>query len=77
MRELLDEFGFDSEGTPVVSGSALCALQEKNDNIGEQSILKLLDVIDDYVPTPVRDLTGPFYLPIESAFTVPGYYTTC
>lgn len=72
IRELLSDFGFDGINSPVVSGSALKALQGDQSEIGEQSIMKLLDAIDNYVPTPVRDVTSPFLLPIDNAFTVPG-----
>ncbi|KAJ8303909.1 hypothetical protein KUTeg_017492 [Tegillarca granosa] len=72
IRELLTEFGFDGESAPVICGSALNALNDENEEIGKQSILKLLDAIDKHVTVPERDLSGPFYLPIESSVTVPG-----
>jgi elongation factor Tu len=71
-RELLEEFGFDAIDCPIICGSALNALQGKNPKLGKESILKLLDSIDDYIPTPVRDQDGPFLMPVDSAFTVPG-----
>ena len=70
--DLLTEFGFDADNTPIVSGSALCALEGRNPEIGEQSVRKLLSVIDEYILPASRDTDGPFVLPIESAFTVPG-----
>ena len=71
IRELLSDFGFDSE-SPVIIGSALQALQGVESEIGEPSIRNLLDAIDNYVPTPQRDLISPFLLPIDNAFTLPG-----
>lgn len=72
IRELLSDFGFDGIETPVISGSALLALNGDKSELGEPSIKKLLSAIDEYVPTPTRDLTSPFMLPIDNAFTVPG-----
>ncbi|XP_055535428.1 elongation factor Tu [Wyeomyia smithii] len=72
LRELLEDFGFDGINSPVVTGSALLALQGDNSELGEPSIQRLLKVIDDYFPTPTRDFKSPFLLPIDNAFTVPG-----
>lgn len=72
IRELLSEFGYDGENTPVVVGSALCALENRNPEIGLNSVLKLLDVIDTYIPIPERDLDKPFLLPVESVHSIPG-----
>jgi len=72
MRELLSDYGFDEMNTPVVYGSALLALQGNETEYGVPSVRKLLDTIDEYIPTPERDLTSPFWLPVDNAFTVPG-----
>ena len=72
MSELLTEFGFDVKTTPVVFGSALCALEDRDPELGEKSIRKLLSAIDEHIVPPSRDLDSPFILPIEKAFTVPG-----
>jgi len=72
MNELLTEFGFDAEQTPIVCGSALCALEDRDPELGEKSIRKLMSAIDDHIVPPSRDLDSPFILPIEKAFTVPG-----
>jgi elongation factor Tu len=72
MREMLDDFGFNGENCPIICGSALQALNGVESEIGESSIRKLLDALDSYVPTPVRDIKSPFLLPIDNAFTVPG-----
>lgn len=72
LRELLCDFGFDGVNSPVVSGSALLALQGDQSEIGEPSIHRLLNAIDEYFPVPQRDITSPFLMPIDNAFTVPG-----
>lgn len=72
MRELLSEYGFDGDETPVVMGSALCALEGREPEIGEKAITKLLDAVDEYIPTPVRDLEQPFLMPVEGVFSISG-----
>lgn len=72
MRELLCEFGFDGDNAPVIYGSALLALKGDMSEYGEPSIDKLLHYLDTYIPTPERDYTSPFVLPIDNAFTVPN-----
>lgn len=70
MRELLDEYGYDQENTPVVRGSAIKALN--GDKSGADSILKLMEALDSHIEIPERDLSKPFILPIENAFSVKG-----
>lgn len=72
MRELLSEYGFPGDDTPIVMGSALCALEGREDEIGRQSIMKLLEAVDSWIPTPVRDLDKPFLMPIEDVFSIAG-----
>ncbi|XP_039392773.1 elongation factor Tu, mitochondrial [Mauremys reevesii] len=72
IRELLSEFGYDGEKTPVVVGSALCALEHRSPELGLNSILKLLDAVDTHIPLPARELDKPFLLPIESIYSIPG-----
>jgi len=72
MTELLTEFGFDAQKTPIISGSALCALEDRDPELGEKCIRKLLSAVDEHIVPPSRNLDGPFILPIEKAFTVPG-----
>ncbi|XP_074427658.1 elongation factor Tu, mitochondrial, partial [Larus michahellis] len=72
VRELLSEFGFDGERTPVIVGSALCALQGRDPELGLNSVLKLLEAIDTHIPLPPRDLDKPFLLPVESVHSIPG-----
>lgn len=72
LRELLHDFGFDGVDCPVVCGSALLALQGDQSEMGEPSVRRLLDAIDEYFPQPTRDTTSPVLMPIDNAFTVPG-----
>ncbi|CEP63038.1 translation elongation factor Tu LALA0_S07e01024g [Lachancea lanzarotensis] len=72
MRELLTQYGFDGDNTPVIMGSALCALEGKKPEIGEQAVMKLLDAVDEHIPTPQRDLEKPFLMPVEDIFSISG-----
>ncbi|ODQ83078.1 hypothetical protein BABINDRAFT_159539 [Babjeviella inositovora NRRL Y-12698] len=72
MRELLSTYGFDGDNTPVIMGSALCALNSTRPEIGSEAIMKLLDAVDETIPTPERDLEQPFLMPIEDVFSISG-----
>lgn len=72
MRELLCEYGYDGEESPVIYGSALLALKGDESEFGEPSIYRLLNALDEYIPLPLRDLDAPFLLPIDNMFTVPN-----
>ena len=72
IRELLSEYDFPGDDTPVIMGSALKALEGDLGDLGEQSILKLVDALDSYIPQPVRDIEKPFLLPIEDVFSISG-----
>lgn len=72
MRELLSTYGFDGEETPVVMGSALCALESKRPEIGEQKIDELMKAVDEWIPTPQRATDKPFLMSIEDIFSIPG-----
>ncbi|XP_037647272.1 elongation factor Tu, mitochondrial [Sebastes umbrosus] len=72
IRELLTEFGYDGENTPVVIGSALCALESRQPELGVNAVMKLLEIVDSYVPLPKRELEKPFLLPIEGVYSIPG-----
>ncbi len=69
VTELLDEYGFTD--TPIVRGSALKALEDPNGPWGDK-IMELLDVVDEHIPTPVRDNDKPFLMPVEDVFTISG-----
>ena len=72
IRELMTEMGYDGDNVPFIKGSALSALEGKNPEIGESAILKLMESIDSFVPTPVRELDKPFLLPVEAVYSIPG-----
>ncbi|KAL1969312.1 hypothetical protein VTN77DRAFT_9504 [Rasamsonia byssochlamydoides] len=72
MRELLNSYGFEGEETPIIFGSALCALEGREPEIGEKKIDELLDAVDTWIPTPERDLEKPFLMPIEEVFSISG-----
>ncbi|KAK2104665.1 hypothetical protein P7K49_018521, partial [Saguinus oedipus] len=71
IRELLPKFGYKGE-TPVIVGSALCALEDRDPDLGLKSVQKLLDAVDTYIPVPTRDLEKPFLLPMELGYSIPG-----
>lgn len=70
IRELLDEYKFPGDETPIIVGSALKALD--GDPEQEKVILQLMDAVDDYIPLPTRDTDKPFLMPIEDVFTITG-----
>jgi elongation factor Tu len=72
VRELLKSYQFPGDDIPVVRGSALMALEDKNPEQGEQSILKLMEEVDRYIPQPTRDKDKPFLMPIEDVFSISG-----
>ncbi|KAF5403802.1 Elongation factor Tu mitochondrial [Paragonimus heterotremus] len=71
MRDTLKQYGFDGDNTPIVNGSALCALENRDPQLGREKILQLLDVIDG-VPLPKREKDKPFLLPVEQVFSITG-----
>ena len=72
MRELLSKYGFDGDETPIIMGSALCALHGQKPDIGEASIDKLLKAVDEYIDTPQRDTDKPFLMAVEDVFSIAG-----
>jgi elongation factor Tu len=72
MRELLNTYGFEGDETPIILGSALCALEGRRPEIGEQKIDELLAAVDSWIPTPQRDLDKPFLMSVEDVFSIPG-----
>ncbi|HLA96977.1 MAG TPA: elongation factor Tu [Anaerolineales bacterium] len=75
LRELLNEYGFPGDETPIVRGSALAALESKSTDLeaGEYaSIKELLRVVDEYIPEPVREVEKPFMMPVEDVFSIKG-----
>lgn len=72
VRDLLTSYEFDGKNTPIIRGSALKALEGDESEIGTQSIAKLMDAVDEYIPDPVREIDKPFALAIEDVFTITG-----
>jgi elongation factor Tu len=72
IRELLSSYGFPGDDIPVVKGSALCALEGREDPIGKDAILELMTAVDTYIPQPARALDRPFLMPIEDVFSISG-----
>ena len=70
VRELLSEYGFDGDNTPIIRGSALKALE--GDPEAEKAIYELMDAVDNWIETPERDTDKPFLMPIEDVFTITG-----
>ena len=72
VRELLSKYNFPGDDIPVVTGSALKALDGEAGELGVDSVVKLMDAVDGYVPDPVRDVDKPFIMPVEDVFTISG-----
>ena len=72
IRELLTSYGFPGDDIPIVKGSALCALEGREDPIGKDAILELMTAVDTYIPQPERALDKPFLMPIEDVFSISG-----
>ncbi len=72
VRELLSSYDFPGDDIPIVKGSALAALEGKNDEIGKTSINELMKAVDDYIPQPERPVDQPFLMPIEDVFSISG-----
>jgi elongation factor Tu len=72
VRELLSLYGFPGDTIPIVRGSALCALESRDDAIGKEAILKLMAQVDEYIPQPARAVDKPFLMPIEDVFSISG-----
>src|SRR5579862_5277537 len=72
VRELLSKYEFPGDEIPVVVGSALKALEGDKGDLGEKAILKLMEAVDSYIPTPTREIDKPFIMPIEDVFSISG-----
>ncbi len=72
VRELLSSYGFPGDEIPVIRGSALCALEDRNPELGKEAILKLMAAVDAYIPQPERAKDRPFLMPIEDVFSISG-----
>ena len=72
IREELSKRDFDGDNIPIITGSALAALEDKTPEIGRESILKLMAAVDEWIPQPERPLDKPFLMPIEDVFSISG-----
>jgi elongation factor Tu len=72
IREELSKRGYDGDNIPIVVGSALAVLEDRDEEIGEQAILKLMKAVDEWIPQPERPLDKPFLMPIEDVFSISG-----
>jgi len=72
IRELLSSYDFPGDDIPIVKGSALAALEDKTPDIGHDSILRLMEAVDSYIPQPDRPKDKPFLMPIEDVFSISG-----
>ena len=72
IRELLTSYGFDGDNIPVIPGSALAALEGRNDEIGKSSINALMEAVDSFIPQPPRPTDKPFLMPVEDVFSISG-----
>nr|CAG8435682.1 12342_t:CDS:2 [Entrophospora candida] len=70
IKDELKKLGYDAEKTPMIGGSALCALEGKNSEIGEKAIVELLEAVDKHIPTPERNVDAPFKMYIEDIFSI-------
>jgi elongation factor Tu len=72
VRELLSKYEFDGDNIPIIKGSAVCALNDTNPEIGEQAVLELMKAVDEHIPTPERAIDKPFLMPVEDVFSISG-----
>ncbi|MDR3474052.1 MAG: elongation factor Tu, partial [Devosia sp.] len=72
VRELLSSYQFPGDDIPIIKGSALCALEDRNPEIGHEAILALMKAVDEYIPQPERPKDRPFLMPIEDVFSISG-----
>ena len=72
LRELLSKYDFPGDDIPIIKGSALAAMEERDPEIGANRIMELMAAVDEFIPTPARELDKPFLMPIEDVFTISG-----
>jgi elongation factor Tu len=72
VRELLSSYQFPGDDIPIVKGSALCALEDREPDMGEKSIIELMEAVDSYIPQPQRATDRPFLMPVEDVFSISG-----
>jgi elongation factor Tu len=72
VRELLNDYEFPGDDIPIIAGSALAALEDRNPEIGEEKVRELMAAVDAYIPQPERPIDQPFLMPIEDVFSISG-----
>ncbi|MDA9604850.1 elongation factor Tu [Candidatus Pelagibacter sp.] len=72
IRELLTSYKYPGDKTPIIKGSALAAVEKRDDEIGKNSILELMKAVDEFIPQPARDVDKPFLMPVEDVFSISG-----
>jgi elongation factor Tu len=72
IRELLTSYKYPGETTPIIKGSALAAVEGRDEEIGKNSILELMKAVDEFIPQPTRDIDKPFLMPVEDVFSISG-----
>ena len=72
IRELLTSYKYPGDKTPIVKGSALAAVEKRDDEIGKNSILELMKAVDEHIPQPAREVDKPFLMPVEDVFSISG-----
>ena len=77
IKELLTSYEFPGDKTPIIKGSALAAIEGKDDEIGKNSILELMKAVDEHIPQPDRPKDKPFLMPVEDVFSISGRGTVC
>jgi elongation factor Tu len=77
IRELLSSYDYPGDDLPIIAGSALAALEMRDDAIGKDRVLALMAAVDEYIPTPARDIDKPFLMPVEDVFSISGRGTVC
>jgi elongation factor Tu len=72
IREMLNEYGFPGDDTPIIKGSALAAIEDGDAALGKDSINALMEAVDTFIPQPTRDMDKPFLMPVEDVFSISG-----
>ena len=72
IRELLTSYKYPGETTPIIKGSALAAVEQRDEEIGKNSIIELMKAVDEFIPQPTRDIDKPFLMPVEDVFSISG-----
>jgi len=72
VRDLLSSYNFPGDDIPIIKGSALAAVEDRDAEIGQNAILELMKAVDEYIPTPERPLDKPFLMPVEDVFSISG-----